>query len=221
MPAVWRAVATASVSVFCRRLTWYVPIAIVSSCVDHAYITREMKTIVIMDIKPIQNVIRNDRQFRMVRAAAERLQRAVAELPQHTRGLDSRLADAVDRSYRRKLADITRQLRDYEALKGGSVRSVPLRDLGSVGEVLIAARVAKNWTQADLAEALGVHAQQIQRYEALGYATASLERLAEIADALGVRVEGSVALSRPARAAARATRKTRTPRPSVGVGVAG
>ncbi len=45
------------------------------------------------------------------------------------------------------------------------------------------------WSQPQLAEALGMAEQQIQRDEANDYRSTSLARLCDIADALGVQVE--------------------------------
>jgi len=48
-----------------------------------------------------------------------------------------------------------------------------------------------------LAEALGVAEQQIQRYESTAYRTASLARLCDIAEALGVTVTERAELRDP------------------------
>ena len=52
--------------------------------------------------------------------------------------------------------------------------------------VLIKARIAQGLSQKDLAERLGLQEQQIQRYEATDYASASLTRIREVVSALGV-----------------------------------
>ena len=60
-------------------------------------------------------------------------------------------------------------------------------DLGileDLSETLIRARIAAGLTQAELAERLGMKPQQVQRYEASQYASASLERLQEVARAI-------------------------------------
>ena len=51
--------------------------------------------------------------------------------------------------------------------------------------VLIKARIAQGLSQKDLAERLGLQEQQIQRYEATDYASASLTRIKEVVSALG------------------------------------
>ena len=62
--------------------------------------------------------------------------------------------------------------------------------LAGLAEGLIKARIAAGLTQKQLAERLGIKEQQIQRYEASSYRAASLERVREVMDALGIDVEG-------------------------------
>ena len=63
-----------------------------------------------------------------------------------------------------------------------------------IAVALIQARIARHWTQKQLAEKLDLPEQQIQRYESSRYKGVALERLQEIADALGVRVQEVVTL---------------------------
>jgi transcriptional regulator with XRE-family HTH domain len=63
-----------------------------------------------------------------------------------------------------------------------------LNSLDALPKVLIEARIAAGLTQEDLASRLGLKPQQIQRYEASDYQTASLARLRGIARVLNLRV---------------------------------
>jgi HTH-type transcriptional regulator/antitoxin HigA len=63
--------------------------------------------------------------------------------------------------------------------------------LADLPRILIQARIAQGLSQTDLAERLGMKPQQIQRYEATEYMSASLARLIEIAEVLQVRVSQS------------------------------
>ena len=76
--------------------------------------------------------------------------------------------------------------------------STPIRceadTLGELHTLLVRARVVRGWSQRRLAAELGIAEQQIQCYEASGYATASLARLCEIAKALGLRVRETAEL---------------------------
>ena len=64
---------------------------------------------------------------------------------------------------------------------------IPLDGLGTVAELpanLIKARIARGLSQKDLADRIGLKEQQIQRYEATDYASASLARIKEVVSAL-------------------------------------
>jgi transcriptional regulator with XRE-family HTH domain len=74
---------------------------------------------------------------------------------------------------------------------------IALDDIGAIGDALISGRIARKWTQANLAHALGIPPQQVQGHEATRYRQASLARLAGIAAVLGVRLEGTAVLATP------------------------
>lgn len=61
------------------------------------------------------------------------------------------------------------------------------------------ARIARGWTQKELAKALGTSEQQVQKDEAGAYTKASLEKLGHVAQVLGVSVSGRAKLPRPTR----------------------
>ena len=64
---------------------------------------------------------------------------------------------------------------------------IRLDSLGTVAELpatLIKARIARGLSQKDLADRIGLKEQQIQRYEATDYASASLARIKKVVSAL-------------------------------------
>jgi len=73
-----------------------------------------------------------------------------------------------------------------------------MNTLADIGTALVAARRASALTQAGLAERLGVKRQQVQRWESQTYRSASLERVSQVAAALGfdaLIVDGAVRLT--------------------------
>ncbi|MBN1192258.1 MAG: helix-turn-helix domain-containing protein [Coriobacteriia bacterium] len=74
----------------------------------------------------------------------------------------------------------------------------PLVDIGAQ---LISARLARGLSQRELAELVGVHQQQIARWEKERYLCVSLGRLSRVADALGVSVGEQPLLAAEASAA--------------------
>ena len=87
------------------------------------------------------------------------------------------------------LAILRRILREYEALKEGSFAFEKLDSISELPKLLICARIASGLTQRDLAGRLGLKEQQIQRYEASDYASASFTRIKEVVSALGIEVD--------------------------------
>lgn len=115
--------------------------------------------------------------------------------------------------------DLEAQLAEYEHLRDGQVKSLALDAvLLQLPKTLVRARIARGWTQKELAQALGTSEQQVQKDEAGAYAKASLEKLGRIAQVLGVSLSGRAKLTRRAREVTLASRgssqsaKTKSPR---------
>jgi HTH-type transcriptional regulator/antitoxin HigA len=139
--------------------------------------------------------VRNERQRRITQARAQAFEAALAELAADPPDVDPRLVEALADGYREAARRLTAKLDEYDALRRGDRQSVPLREVASLGDALVAGRIARNWTQADLAEALGIPPQQVQRYEATGYRRASLRRVGDVASVLGIRLDGAAVLA--------------------------
>ena len=76
------------------------------------------------------------------------------------------------------------ELRDYESLQRGEYPVDELKAIDELPSALIKARISLGLSQKDLANRLGLKEQQIQRYEATDYASASLTRIKEVVEAL-------------------------------------
>jgi hypothetical protein len=132
-------------------------------------------------------MIRNERQYRASRAHRARLLATRADYeaaPQADPLAQSALLSSVDWL----LDDVETELAEYEALRAGTVGEVVAEGLSALPDLLVKARIAEGLTQRQLAERLGVAEEAVQRDEAGGYARAGLDRLAGVADALGVRL---------------------------------
>jgi transcriptional regulator with XRE-family HTH domain len=95
------------------------------------------------------------------------------------------------------VAEVAASIAGYETLRAGGGLSLELSSLEDFGRALVKGRIARGWTQAELARALGMPKQQVQRYESTEYTSASLGRMTRVAAALGLSFAGT-ASSRPA-----------------------
>jgi len=136
-------------------------------------------------------MITNEKQYRITQSQAAKFKQALENFdPQAAvkEGLDPLFAEAHLEALRSELDVLSAQLADYEELKSGKVKAFKAETLRDLPKILIKARIARGMTQRALADAVGLKEQQIQRYEAEYYRTASLQRLIEIADALSVKI---------------------------------
>ena len=132
-------------------------------------------------------MIKNERQYRITRSQADRFATTIEHLEQHPgeiEGVHPRIAQAQRDALKSQLEDLQRELREYESLRAGEFDLDELSVVGELATFLIKARIARGLSQKDLAERMGLKHQQIQRYEATDYASASLARIKEVASAL-------------------------------------
>jgi transcriptional regulator with XRE-family HTH domain len=151
-------------------------------------------------------MIRNERQYRVTarqrRMLAEALDHLLADEPRLLT-VDDRSIDLDDAlfgpsleraSLSGQLAELDAQLREYEQLRAGELSVARVTSLADLPQALIRARIAAGLSQRELAERLGFREQQIQRYEAEEYASASIARLEAIGQVLGLELNAEVLL---------------------------
>ena len=89
-----------------------------------------------------------------------------------------------------QIAELEADLTHYDLLKSGEIAVAKSHSLEALPSTLIQARIAHGLSQSDLAEALDIEPQQVQRYEASEYIQASLDRLIKVANILNVHTAG-------------------------------
>ena len=141
-------------------------------------------------------MISNERQYRITKAQAEKFSHALRETGTRSK-IDPLLQKLEIDALRSQLQDLEQELREYELLRSGQESVLTLDSFAELPRALIKARVASGLTQKELADRLGLKEQQIQRYEATDYTTASVRRLKQVIEALGLRLHADVFLAVP------------------------
>ncbi len=141
-------------------------------------------------------MITNERQYKITRNEADRFRKAINELSVERAPLDvhPRLLQAQREAMESQLVDLQAELAEYDRLKSADLSVISIGSFDELAVGLIQARIASGLSQRALADRLGIKEQQIQRYEAERYASASYQRLREIANALGVRIRNDILL---------------------------
>ena len=134
-------------------------------------------------------MITNEKQYKSTRLQIARFQETLAALdgfgqPQLPAALLKAQRDALTV----QLAELEEEADLYDRLRAGQITEFEAGSLADLPEILIQARIARGLSQRELGDYLGLKEQQVQRYEAERYRSASLDRLIEVSDALGVQI---------------------------------
>ena len=136
-------------------------------------------------------MITNERQYRISKAQLTKFKQAIESFDIHevARQTGSKLLAKAELAALKSEEEIlAAQLQEYQSLKSGVVTVLRAESLDELPNVLIRARIARGLSQRELADALGLKEQQIQRYEAEQYASAALRRLIDVAKALNLNI---------------------------------
>jgi ribosome-binding protein aMBF1 (putative translation factor) len=140
-------------------------------------------------------MIKNEREYRITKSQAAKFRRALDQFnAEDHSSIHPRLRKAQADALQSQLEDLESELKEYESLRSGRRRVIKASSFQNLPAALIQARVALGLSQRELAERLGIKEQQIQRYEATNYASASLSRVAEVIAAMGLEVREQVRL---------------------------
>ena len=142
-------------------------------------------------------MITNERQYRITRKKAFSFAHAIEEFDDKSderTDVHPRLLQAEREAMESQLADLREELEEYEQLKSAELSVISVASFEELADGLIKARIAGRLSQRALAQRLKLKEQQIQRYEAERYASASYQRLCQVARALEVRIENDILL---------------------------
>ena len=105
-------------------------------------------------------MIKNERQYRMTKAHAEKFAHALHELTTTRKhGVHPVLHKAQIDALRSQLGDLQRELTEYETLRSGKRKVVALESLEALPKTLMQARIAAG---------CGCHTERESRYEQRG-----------------------------------------------------
>jgi transcriptional regulator with XRE-family HTH domain len=155
-------------------------------------------------------MIENERQYKVTRAKLAELEQSLTDVAKSAERYKPRIAKALRDAVESQVADLRREIGEYEELCQQRTQRLTMSSLDELGDCLIKARIFRGYTQAELGSRLSLHAQQIQRYEATKFESARFSRLIEIADALELNLSGVIDLGRVEKESGGETNKAPT-----------
>ncbi len=108
-------------------------------------------------------------------------------------GASARTIERLLGTMRARVAELRHAADLYERVTGGDLSM--FRGTDELGQMLIAARLARGWTQREFARRLGVHESQVSRDERNDYHGITVERLQALAAALGLELRTTARLA--------------------------
>jgi len=134
-------------------------------------------------------MIKNEREYRITKAQADKFRASIAAATDAgpPAKVHPRLHKASIDAMQAQLEELEHELAVYAKLQSG--RPSLTGHASDLGSLLIRGRIARGWSQRELAERLGLHMQKIQQYEATEYASASVTRVREVLQALGLELD--------------------------------
>lgn len=129
-------------------------------------------------------MIKNSQQYRSTRLALASLRIRLEAIGDDATDLIAREREELTK----RVAEMRSDMELYERLQVTESSLLPVESLSALPNLLIAARIARGMTQKELAEFMGLKMQQIQKYEVDRYESASLRRIAMVADALALDI---------------------------------
>jgi HTH-type transcriptional regulator / antitoxin HipB len=120
-------------------------------------------------------MIQNERQYRITQTKLREFEQQLAALDPLDPNLHPRQIIGWRNSYSLTIRQLKQELAEYEQLKSGNILTFVLGALNDLPTTLIKARISAGMTQKELADKIGVQEQQIPRYEANHYNSASFD----------------------------------------------
>lgn len=129
-------------------------------------------------------MIKNERQYKITKGWLKNFGQALKEVSNKGEDIDPLLIQLEGDAIRSQMADLKKDIREYERLK--IRKTIVVKSVFEISTMLISARIMRHMTQKQLAQKVGVAEQQIQRYEETDYQNASLSTIHNIANILNI-----------------------------------
>lgn len=142
-------------------------------------------------------MIKNEKEYRSTRKALAGYEASLAAfdvLKLIASGVDPLIARSQKASYERQAKELREQLVAYETRRRGGDGPIEVEGLADLGRALVEARISAGLTQRELANVAGVQEQQVQKYEKELYESASLRRVTQMGQAIGVRFAATISV---------------------------
>jgi len=132
-------------------------------------------------------MIKNERQLKITKNQLERFKNHLSLLEDIDPERKTLLIKCEQEAVKEQIIQLENEINEYQSLWASKKPIQLLESIKDIPRALIEARLSLGLSQKELAERVGLKEQQIQRYEATEFETASFARIKELIKALNIR----------------------------------
>ena len=125
-------------------------------------------------------MIKNKKQHTITKTNIDNFQKTLSKMREKTDQVSKLERDSIQSM----VNDLQGQIDEFDILKLGVIPELNRSYVSELPKTLIQSRIALDMTQKNLADKLGIHAQQIQKYEQTDYMSASYSRILDVFNVL-------------------------------------
>lgn len=131
-------------------------------------------------------MIKNERQYKITKSNIDNFKNTLSYMNNDEK--PSPLLQLEKNAIKSQIVDLEKEMNEYNNLKS-SAAPIDLTIIEELPIALIKARISLGYSQKELGKLIGVHEQQIQRYESTDYETATITKIKKIARIFNMEIE--------------------------------
>jgi transcriptional regulator with XRE-family HTH domain/Zn-dependent peptidase ImmA (M78 family) len=139
-------------------------------------------------------MIKNERQLKITRSQLEKFKKHLSLIDNLESAKKTPLIKCEEEAVREQIRLFEDEIDGYQSLWASKKEIPTLESIDRIPHALIEARLSLGLSQKELADRVGLKEQQIQRYEATEFETASLARIKELIRALDLKTSEKISL---------------------------
>lgn len=142
-------------------------------------------------------MIKNERQVKMSKSKLSQFKAHLKKIEKDRKKIDKKSYEYEKSALENQINELENSIFEYERLwnSGRSIETVG--KISDIPSILIRARISQGMSQKEFAERMGVKEQQIQRYEATNYESASLSRIRDFVESFDIPLQDEYAFHTP------------------------
>ncbi|MFH2111410.1 MAG: helix-turn-helix transcriptional regulator, partial [Candidatus Bathyarchaeota archaeon] len=134
-------------------------------------------------------MITNERQLKINKAQLREFKKHLEKIQKVRKDENLELLKLEEEAIQNQIKEFDIQINEYEKIWNSKTPIPKLLSINDIPKALIRARLSQGMSQKEFANKIGLKEQQIQRYEADEYESASLARIKEFADFFNIKLQ--------------------------------